>query len=110
MQQSQIDFLNSPEHGNAVILDLVEKYDTGWTYSEGVAQFSVEQQKKLGLVANDKASGVFGQFDPARMASIVKDFTPFLVTAGSISQAAASAIDPSALYTNQFIDTSIKMN
>ena len=110
MQQSQIDFLNAPEHGNAVILDLVEKYDTGWTYSEGVAQFSVEQQKKLGLVANDKASGVFGQFDPDRMASIVKDFTPFLVTAGSITQAAASAIDPSELYTNQFIDTSIKMN
>ncbi len=93
-----------------MILDLVEKYDTGWTYSEGVAQFSVEQQKKLGLVANDKASGVFGQFDPDRMASIVKDFTPFLVTAGSITQAAASAIDPSELYTNQFIDTSIKMN
>lgn len=110
MQQSQIDFLNSPEHGNAVILDLVEKYDTGWTYSEGVATFSVEQQKKLGLVANDKASGVFGQFDPTRMASIVKDFTPFLVTAGSITQAAASAIDPSELYTNEFIDTSIKMN
>lgn len=110
MQQSQIDFLNAPKHGNAVILDLVEKYDTGWTYSEGVAEFSVAQQKELGLVANDEASGVFGQFDPDRMASIVKDFTPFLVTAGSITQAAASAIDPSALYTNEFIDTSIKMD
>ncbi len=110
MQQSQIDFLNAPEHGNAVILDLVEKYDTGWTYSEGVAEFSVAQQKELGLVANDEASGVFGQFDPDRMASIVKDFTPFLVTAGSITQAAALAIDPSALYTNEFIDTSIKMD
>lgn len=109
LQQSQIDFLNAPAHGNAVILDLVEKYDTGWTYSQGVADFSVEQQKKLGLVTNDKASGVFGQFDPARMSSIVKDFTPFLVTAGSISQAAATAIDPSTLYTNEFIDTSIKM-
>jgi len=109
MQQSQIDFLNAPEHGNAVILDLVEKYDTGWTYSQGVADFSVEQQKKLGLVANDEASGVFGQFDPARMSAIVKDFTPFLVTAGSISQDAASAIDPSELYTNEFIDSSIKM-
>jgi len=109
MQQSQIDFLNAPAHGNAVILDLVEKYDTGWTYSQGVADFSVEQQKKLGIVANDEASGVFGQFDPARMSAIVKDFTPFLVTAGSISQDAASAIDPSDLYTNEFIDTSIKM-
>ncbi|MBN9175792.1 MAG: hypothetical protein J0I43_00260 [Microbacterium sp.] len=110
MQQSQIDFLAAPEHGNAVILDLVEQYNTGWTYSEGVAEFSVEQQKKLGLVVNDEASGVFGQFDPKRVASIVSDFTPFLVTAGSITQAAATAIDPSSLYTNQFIDTSIKMD
>ena len=110
MQQSQIDFLDSPEHGNSVILDLVEQYDTGWTYSEGVAQFSVEQQKKLGLVANDKASGVFGQFDPDRMSSIVSDFAPILVSAGSVTQDAASAIDPSELYTNQFIDTSIKMD
>ncbi|WP_282837248.1 hypothetical protein [Microbacterium flavum] len=110
MQQSQIDFLAAPEHGNAVILDLVEQYDTGWTYSEGVAKFSVEQQEKLGLVVNDKASGVFGQFDPDRMASIVTDFTPFLVTSGSITQAAATAIDPTALYTNTFIDPSIKMD
>lgn len=109
MQQSQIDFLNDPAHGNAVILDLVEQYDTGWTYSEGVAEFSVAQQKELGLVTDDEASGVFGQFDPARVESIVKDFTPFLVTAGSITQDAADAIDPASLYTNEFIDTSISM-
>ncbi|MGB4780139.1 hypothetical protein [Microbacterium sp.] len=110
MQQSQIDFLNAPEHGNAVILDLVEQYDTGWTYSQGVADFSVAQQKELGIVVNDEASGVFGQFDPDRVASIVSDFTPFLVTAGSITEDAAAAIDPEALYTNEFIDTSITMD
>ena len=110
MQQSQIDFLDAPEHGNAVILDLVEQYDTGWTYSEGVAEFSVAQQKDLGIVVNDEASGVFGQFDPDRIASIVSEFTPFLVTAGSISEDAAAAIDPESLYTNEFIDASIKMD
>lgn len=109
MQQSQIDFLNAPEHGNAVILDLVEKYDTGWTYSEGVADFSVAQQKDLGIVVNDEKSGVFGQLDAERMTSIVDDFSPFLVSAGSISADAAAAIDPSDLYTNEFIDTSISV-
>ncbi|PWJ53990.1 hypothetical protein SAMN06264364_10972 [Quadrisphaera granulorum] len=109
MQQSQIDYLSSPAHANAVIVDLVTKYDTGWTYSAGVANFSVEQQKKLGIVVNDPASGVFGQFDPDRMSAIVKDFTPFLVSSGSMTQDAASKIDPSALYTNEFIDPSIKM-
>ena len=109
MQQSQIDFLNSPDHGISVITDIVEKYATSWTYSEDVAKFSVEQQKALGIVANDSASGVFGQFDPSRVASIVKTFTPFLVSAGSMTQSAADAIDPTALYTNEFIDTSISM-
>ncbi|MFT4228726.1 MAG: hypothetical protein QM602_00385 [Microbacterium sp.] len=107
MQQSQLDFLSAPEHGVAVILDLVEQYNTGWTYSQGVADFSVQQQNELGIVIDDEASGVFGQFDPDRVASIVTDFTPFLVTAGNISQEAADAIDPTSLYTNEFIDTSI---
>ncbi|MFJ6653089.1 hypothetical protein ACIQLJ_09885 [Microbacterium sp. NPDC091313] len=109
MQQSQIDFLDSPEHGISVILDLVEKYDTGWTYSQGVADFSVSQQKELGIVENDPASGTFGAFDPDRMESIVKDFTPFLVESGSISQADADKVDPASLYTNEFLDTSISM-
>jgi hypothetical protein len=109
MQQSQLDFLESPDHGIQVILDLVEKYDTGWTYSEGVATFSVEQQKELGIVENDPASGTFGAFDPARMESIVTDFVPILVESGSISQADADTLDPAALYTNEFLDTSIAM-
>lgn len=110
MQQSQIDFLNAPEHGISVILDLVEQYNTGWTYSEGVANYSVQQQKDLGIVANDKASGVFGQFDADRVSSILTDFVPFLITAGSITQADADAIDPASLYTNEFIDSSISLD
>lgn len=109
MQQSQLDFLDSPQHGIDVILDLVQKYDTGWTYSQGVADFSVQQQKELGIVENDPASGTFGAFDPARVDSIVKDFMPFLVDSGSISQADADKVDPSALYTNEFLDSSIAM-
>lgn len=109
MQRSQIDFLDTPDHAIDLILKLVDAYQTGWTYSRGVAEFSVAQQKKLGIVTNDPASGVFGQFDPARMASIVSDFTPFLVKAGSISAANAAAIVPTSLYTNQFIDASISM-
>lgn len=109
MQRSQIDFLDAPDHGIDLILKLVDAYQTGWTYSRGVAEYSVAQQKKLGIVTNDPASGVFGQFDPARVASIVSDFTPFLVKAGSISAADAAAITPASLYTNRFIDTSISM-
>ncbi len=107
MQQSQIDFLDDPDRAIDLIVKLVEEYDTGWTYSRGVAEFSVEQQKELGLVVNDPASGVFGAFDADRVASIVDDFTPFLVEAGSISADDAAAIDPESLYTNDFLDDSI---
>ena len=48
MQQAEVDYYADPAATNKLILDLVEQYDTGWVYSQGVADFSVEQQKKLG--------------------------------------------------------------
>lgn len=110
MQQSQIDFLEDPADTIDLIVDLVEQYDTGWTYSEGVAEYSVEQQIALDIVQNDPASGVFGQLDPKRMESIVDDFVPILVESGSLSQGDADAIDVEALYSNEFIDSSIAMD
>lgn len=107
MQQSQLAYLADPADTNALIVELVEEYNTGWTYSEGVADYSVQQQIDLGIVTNDEASGVFGQFDPARMEQIVADFGQILVDAGSIPSA---DIDPTTLYTNEFIDTSISMD
>jgi hypothetical protein len=109
MQQAQIDYLDDPASTNALIVELVQAYNTSWTYSEGVADFSVEQQKEQGIVTDDPASGVFGQFDPDRMQSILDDFTPFLVQAGSISQSDADAVTADSLYTNEFIDDSISM-
>ncbi|PFG41877.1 hypothetical protein ATJ88_0525 [Isoptericola jiangsuensis] len=106
MQQSQIDYLEDPDATNALIVDLVEQYQTGWTYSEGVADFSVQAQKDLGIVTDDPASGVFGQIDPDRVAEIVDTFGPILVDAGQIESA---DIDPATLFTNEFIDGSISM-
>ncbi|PZU40366.1 MAG: hypothetical protein DI573_04395 [Microbacterium sp.] len=110
MQQSQIDFLEDPADTIDLIVDLVEQYDTGWTYSAGVAEYSVEQQVELGIVQNDPASGVFGQFDPERMQSILDDFVPFLIDSGSITQSDADAIEIDSLYTNELLDTSISMD
>ncbi|ACQ82029.1 conserved hypothetical protein [Beutenbergia cavernae DSM 12333] len=106
LQQAQIDFLADPDATNALIVELVEAYQTGWTYSPEVAEFSVQAQQELGLVTDDPASGVFGQIDPDRMAEIVETFAPILVDAGTIPDA---EIDPESLYTNEFIDTSISI-
>jgi hypothetical protein len=105
MQQSQIDYLKNPGPTNTLITDLVNQYQTGWTYSEGVAAFSAKQQVEGKFVENDPASGVFGQFDPARMQKIVDTFGPILQKAGTIQSIPA----PGDLYTNDFIDKNIKM-
>ena len=106
MQQAQLDYLEDPQATNELIVDLVDQYQTGWTYSLGVAEFSVQAQKDLDIVTDDPASGVFGQIDPERMAEIVDTFAPILVDAGQIESA---EIDPETLYTNEFIDDAISM-
>ncbi|GMA31034.1 hypothetical protein [Litorihabitans aurantiacus] len=106
MQRSQLDYLEDPTATNELIVELVEAYATGWTYSTEVADFSVQQQLALDIVRDDEASGVFGQLDPDRMAQVVTDFGEILLEAGTIADA---DIDPTSLYTNEFIDTSISM-
>jgi hypothetical protein len=105
MQQSQIDYLEDPAPTNRLIVELVEAYQTGWSYTAGVAEYSAKAQVEQGFVKNDPASGVFGQFDPARMQEIVTTFGPILQAQGTIT----SVPDAASLYTNEFIDPNIKM-
>jgi hypothetical protein len=105
MQRAQLDYLADPGPTNALIVELVEAYQTGWTYSPGVADYAVRAMREEGLVTNDPASGVFGQFDPARMEQIVSTFGPLLQAQGTIAEVPA----PDTLYTNEFIDPSIRM-
>jgi hypothetical protein len=105
MQRAQIDYLADPAPTNALIVELVERYQTGWTYSAGVADHAVRAMRDEGLVTDDPASGVFGQFDPARMEQIVSTFGPILQSQGGITQVP----DPASLYTNEFIDPDIRM-
>jgi hypothetical protein len=104
LQRAQLDYLADPASTNALIVELVEAYQTGWTYSRGVADNAVQVLRDQKLVTNDPASGVFGQFDPARMQQIVSSFGPILQAQGAITQLPT----PQSLYTNDFIDKSIK--
>lgn len=106
MQQAQIDYLDEPDHANEVIVDIVNQYQTGWTYSEGVADFAAEQMDELDIVTDDPASGTFGKFDPDRVQEIVDTFAPIMVEAGTLKSA---DVDPTSLYTNEFIDDSISI-
>ena len=105
MQRAQLDYLADPAPTNALIVELVGAYQTGWSYSPGVADYAVRALREEQLVTNDPASGVFGQFDPARMQEIVSTFGPIQQAQGTITQLPA----PDTLYTNEFIDPSIRM-
>ncbi|MCW2717621.1 ABC transporter substrate-binding protein [Pseudonocardia sp.] len=107
MQQAEVDYLKTPGPTNGLIIKLVDSYQTGWSYTAGDADFSAATQIKGGFVKNDPASGVFGQFDPARMKDTVARFVPLLQAAGTLTGPAPTA---DSLYTNQFIDKNVKLS
>ena len=102
VQQAAIDFIDDPARANAIILDAVKQYDTFWTYSQGVADFSVKTQKELGLVGNGPDS-TLGNMDEARIQSVIDQMR----TAKLDFSADLKASD---LFTNEFIDPSIGMS
>ncbi|WP_375426085.1 ABC transporter substrate-binding protein [uncultured Friedmanniella sp.] len=103
MQQAEVDFYTDPTATNKLILDLVDSYDTGWVYSQGVADFSVEQQKKLKLVGNGD-NATIGDFDLKRVQKILDVMGPIADKLGTPPAAGLTVDD---LATNEFIDTSI---
>lgn len=105
VQQAQVDYINSPDETNQLILDLVEQYNTGWVYSEGVAEFSVEQMKDLGLVGNGSDS-TLGNFDEERVTDLIAKALPVYEALGGDVKDDLTVDD---LVTNEFIDPSIKL-
>jgi hypothetical protein len=103
VQQSVIDYVGDPATANALILELVEQYDTGWVYSEGVADFSVEQQVELGIVGNGSDS-TLGNFDEERVQEVLEIAVPILTEGGADIP---DDLAPADLVTNEFIDESI---
>jgi hypothetical protein len=103
MQQAEVDYYSDPAATNKLILDLVDQYDTGWVYSQGVADFSVEQQKKLKLVGNGD-NATIGDFDVERVQGILDVMGPI---ADKLGTPAAEGLTVEDLVTNEFIDTSI---
>ena len=107
IQQSAVDYINTPANGNAVILAAVAGFgdNFGWTYSEGTAAYAVETMKKDGLIANG-TDGVMGSFDTARIEDLIAKAIPVYTAQGS---APKDGLKPSDITTNEFLDKSIKL-
>ncbi|MGY1839944.1 MULTISPECIES: ABC transporter substrate-binding protein [unclassified Modestobacter] len=103
MQQADVDYLEDPSRVNEIILELVEEYDTGWVYSQGVADFSVQQQAELGLVGNGD-DDTHGNFDTERVQTLIEQTTPIFTEQGTPP---IEGITPDDLVTNEYIDEAI---
>jgi len=97
VQQAVVDYVNSPDATNALIVQAVNDYDDFWTYDDELGTASVQLQKDLGLVGNGPDSTV-GNFDEDRL-------TGFIEVAGPVF--GVDGLTPADLMTNEYIDTSI---
>ncbi|WP_165067975.1 substrate-binding domain-containing protein [Marisediminicola senii] len=103
MQQATVDFYADPAMATDLILELVDAFDTGWVYSQGVADFSVAQQVELGLVSNGDNETI-GDFDTDRVQEILDVMGPIATDLGTPP---ADGLTVDDLVTNEFIDDSI---
>jgi hypothetical protein len=103
IQQSSVDYLNDPAAANKIILDAVAKFDNGWVYSQGVADYAVKTIKADGLVGNGPDDTV-GNFDETRVNDLIKLAIPVYTTLGTPPKDGLTATD---IVTNEFIDPSI---
>ena len=102
VQRAQVDFLANPDKTNALVLDLVKKYNTGWVYSPGLAAYAIDKMRS-DFVTNgpDKT---LGNFDTARVQRMIDITTPIFTAQ---RQAPKEGLTPEDIATNEFVDTNI---
>ncbi len=103
LQQASVDFFANPQPTIDLILELVDAYDTGWVYSQGVAEYSVETQLADGIVGNGP-SGTHGDLDPTRVQDLFDIVVPIYTEAGLPVK---DGVTPADIWTDKFIDPSI---
>jgi hypothetical protein len=102
VQRAQVDFLANPDKTNALVLDLVKQYNTGWVYSPGLAAYAIDKMRS-DFVTNgpDKT---LGNFDTARVQRMIDITTPIFTAQ---RQAPKEGLTPEDIATNEFVDTNI---
>lgn len=99
-QQAQVDFIDDAARANAIIIDTVATFDDEWVYDQGLADYSVQTQRDLGLVDNGD-DDTLGNMDEARIQTLIDQMRD---EAGIDVEDDLVAAD---LFTNEFIDDSI---
>lgn len=103
LQQATVDFVTNPTKTNDLVITSVRTLKDFWKYSPGMAKYAVETLLKLGLVGNgpDKT---LGNLQNDRVQRMIDILTPIFAAQ---RKPVKSGLQPSDLYTNEFINPSI---
>jgi hypothetical protein len=102
LQQSQVDFIKSPEPAIDVIVD---QYKTGWVYSRGLAEYSAKAMKDLRIVGNGR-DGTLGNFELERVRRVIEIVTPIFTRQRTPMK---QGLKPEDIATNEFLDPEIRL-
>ena len=98
IQRAVVSFSSNPDNTNALIVDVVESFNSSWVYGEEIANYSVNTQSELGLVGNG-TNDVVGDMDQDRVQEVID-----LMEKAGIN---TKKIGPADIFTNEYIDESI---
>ncbi len=102
-QQSQIDYINSPQWANNRILEMVTEMNTFWVLSPELDDYADKTMRDLNIVSNGPDS-TLGNYDLDRIKTFMDEFIPIEKGKGADIP---DDLTPDKIATNEFIDKSI---
>ncbi|MFT3714833.1 MAG: nitrate ABC transporter substrate-binding protein [Gordonia sp. (in: high G+C Gram-positive bacteria)] len=104
-QQALKSYMADPSHVTDTVVDLVQRYQTSWTYSKALAEYAYTQFREHDLISND-TDGAVGSFDPQRQKRNFDSFSTVITKSGGTIPAGVTA---DSISTNQFIDPKVSL-
>jgi hypothetical protein len=104
-QQSEVDYITSPDETNGLILQIVEEMATFWTLSEELNTDANQKMRDLGIVSNGPDS-TLGNYDFDRIQTFMDEFIPIVTEKGV---EVPEGLTPEDIATNEFIDPNIAL-
>jgi hypothetical protein len=105
LQRASIDYIKNPGPVNNVLIDFTSKIKGGTQITAAGAADAVQKMVNLGIVGNG-TDGVFGSYNTAQVQALISDYGPVFEARGKAPKA---GLQPSDIFTNEFLDKSIKL-
>ena len=105
IQQGIVDYAKNPGPTDALIVKLVQEYNSGWEYDAGEAAYAAKTMVSDKIIANSP-DGTVGAFDDSRIQKLITLLRPIYAKDGKTVK---SSLTPQDITTNQFLDPSIHL-